>query len=145
MSTQFNCQKHIYFKRFYSPSRQGNSLSLSLSLSLTHTHTYIYIYIHTQALIHTHIYICWWCMLSDRSWRWLKGSFFNSYNTELLGRALLLSLDCSTFSCFGMLRRKQVQFFESLVWLDLGLNPGIPGHWVLSIIDISVYAYYKSG
>ena len=22
----------------------------------------------------------------------------------------------------------QVPFFESLVWLDLGLNPGLPGH-----------------
>ena len=26
-------------------------------------------------------------------------------------------------------RRHQVPFFESLVWLDLGLNPGLPGHW----------------
>ena len=26
-------------------------------------------------------------------------------------------------------RRYQVPFFESLVWLDLGLNPGLLGHW----------------
>ena len=26
-------------------------------------------------------------------------------------------------------RRHQVPFFESLVWLNLGLNPGLPGHW----------------
>ena len=25
--------------------------------------------------------------------------------------------------------RHQVPFFESLVWLDLRLNPGLPGHW----------------
>ena len=25
-------------------------------------------------------------------------------------------------------RRNQVPFFESLVWLDPGLNPGLPGH-----------------
>ena len=26
-------------------------------------------------------------------------------------------------------RQHQVPFFESLVWLDLGLNPGHPDHW----------------
>ena len=26
-------------------------------------------------------------------------------------------------------RRHQVAFFESSVWLDLGLNPGLPDHW----------------
>ena len=26
-------------------------------------------------------------------------------------------------------RRDQVPFFESLVWLDLGLNPSLPNHW----------------
>ena len=26
-------------------------------------------------------------------------------------------------------RQHQVQFFESLVWLDLGLNPGLPDKW----------------
>ena len=26
-------------------------------------------------------------------------------------------------------RRYQVPFFKSLVWLDLGLNPGLPDHW----------------
>ena len=29
--------------------------------------------------------------------------------------------------CFS--RRHKVPFFESLVWLDLGLNPRLPGHW----------------
>ena len=28
-----------------------------------------------------------------------------------------------------VLSAKQVSFFESLVWLDLGLNPGLPDHW----------------
>ena len=26
-------------------------------------------------------------------------------------------------------RQHQVPFFESLVWLNLGLNPGLPNHW----------------
>ena len=26
-------------------------------------------------------------------------------------------------------RGRQAPFFESLVWIDLGLNPGLPGHW----------------
>ena len=26
-------------------------------------------------------------------------------------------------------RRHQIPFFESLVWLDFGLNPGLPEHW----------------
>ena len=30
------------------------------------------------------------------NWRWPEGSLFNSFYTEVLGRALLLSLDCST-------------------------------------------------
>ena len=62
-----------------------------------------------------------------------EGSLFNSYNTE--GRALLLSLDCSTLPsirtlyCWVWTRRYQVPFWKSLVWRDLGLNPGLPDHW----------------
>ena len=35
-------------------------------------------------------------MLANRSRGQTEGSFFNSYNTDLKRRALLLSLDCST-------------------------------------------------
>ena len=28
-------------------------------------------------------------------------------------------------------RKRQVPFFESLIWLNLGLNPGLPGHWYI--------------
>ena len=35
-------------------------------------------------------------IVGDQSRRWPEGSFFNSYYTNVLGRALLLSLDCST-------------------------------------------------
>ena len=34
--------------------------------------------------------------VGDLSRRWSEGSLFDSYYTEVLGRALLLSLDCST-------------------------------------------------
>ena len=63
----------------------------------------------------------------------------------MLRRALLLSLDSSTLSLictFIMLsvKRRGIKylfffffffffFFKSLVWYDLGLNPGILGHW----------------
>ena len=56
------------------------SLPLSLSLSL-YIYIYIYIYIHK---------------VGDYSWGQPEGSLFNSYCTEVLGRARLLSLDCST-------------------------------------------------
>ena len=49
----------------------------------THTHTYIYIYNKVSNV-------------GDHSRGQPEGSLFNSYNTEVLGRALFLSLDCST-------------------------------------------------
>ena len=36
------------------------------------------------------------CKVGDRSWRRPEGSLFNSYYNEVQGRALLLSLNCST-------------------------------------------------
>ena len=60
----------------------------------------------------------------------------------MLGRVLLLSLDCSTLPLihtFIMLSVKQVGikfhffffffFLESLVWLDLGSKPSLLNHW----------------
>ena len=43
-------------------------------------------------------------------------------------------------------RQYQVIFFESLIWLDLGLNPGLPDHWrtLYSLghwLDIYIYIY----
>ena len=34
-----------------------------------------------------------------------------------------------------LVRWCQVLFFESFVWLDLGLNPGLPGHWQILIFN----------
>ena len=34
-----------------------------------------------------------------------------------------------SYSAECEVRRDQVPFFESLVWLDLGLNSGLPDHW----------------
>ena len=36
-------------------------------------------------------------------------------------------------------RRHQVPFFESLVWLDLGLNPGLSDHWWTKAISLETH------
>ena len=51
----------------------------------------LYIYIHTHT--HTHTY----SKVGDRSRGLLESSLFNSYYTEVLGRVILLSLDCFNF------------------------------------------------
>ena len=80
--------------------------------------------------------------VGDRSRRRPEGSLFNKYYTEVYGRALLLSLDFSTlpwyvpYNAECQARRYQVPFLKSLVWLDLGLNPGLPDHWrTLYLLD----------
>ena len=48
---------------------------------------------------------------------------------------LLLSLDCSTLPlirtlyCWVLSKEVSSTIFKSLVWRDLGLNPGLPDHW----------------
>ena len=59
---------------------------------------YIYIYIYGgvrlfECALHIHNYKG---KVVDLSREWPEGSFFNSYDTEVLGRALLHSLDCFT-------------------------------------------------
>ena len=80
----------------------------------------------------------WWWYISkvgDRSRGRPEGSLFNSYHTEVQGRALLLSLDCSTLLlirtlyCWVVSKEVSSTIFESLVWRDLGLNPNLPDHW----------------
>ena len=57
------------------------------------------------------------------------------YYTEVLGRALLLSLDCSTLSlictlyCWVLTKEVSSTILNSLLWRDLGLNPGFQDHW----------------
>ena len=83
-----------------------------------------------------------------------EGSLFNSYYSEVLGRALLLSLECSTlpvirilycckeisstiFKVFGITR----PLIKSLIWRDLGLNPSLYqlGQWA----GIYIYIYIR--
>ena len=56
--------------------------------NLRHTHTQIYL----QEYLRIHVQV----KLSTFSRGRLEGSLFNSYYTEVVGRALLLSQDCST-------------------------------------------------
>ena len=62
-------------------------------------------------------------------------SCFNSYDTEVWRRALLHSLDYSTLPliltlyCWLLSKAASSTIFESLVWLDQGLNSGFPDNW----------------
>ena len=76
----------------------------------------------------------WWSKVGDRSKGRPEGSLFNSYYTEMQGRAQLLSLYCSTLPLIRtlycwVLRKEVSSAIWSLVWHDLGLNPGLPDHW----------------
>ena len=69
--------------------------------------------------------------ICDLSRGWPEGSIYNSYYTEVLGRTLLHSLDCSTLPlilslyCWVLNKLAASTIFESLVWLD----PGLLDHW----------------
>ena len=78
----------------------------------------------------------WLSKAGDRSRKRPEGSLFNSYYTEVSGRALLLSLDCSTlplirtFYCWVLSKDVSSTIFKvSWAWRDLGLNPALFGHW----------------
>ena len=68
--------------------------------------------------------------LTNHSWGWPKGFFFNSYYTQLFGRSILLSLDCSLYTWSILYnaeckaRWHQVQF-----WYDL------TGDWVRPLVN----------
>ena len=77
---------------------------------------YIYIYIYK---------------LADLTQGWPEGSIFNSYYNEVLERALLISLDCSTspwsisYKCWMFTQEASSAIFECLLWLDLWWNCSI--------------------
>ena len=62
---------------------------------------------------------------------------FSIATTPRCRGALLHSLDYSTlsliltFKCWVLSKAESSTIFESLIWLDLGLNPGLPDHWTL--------------
>ena len=64
-----------------------------------------------------------------------KAPFLIATTPRCRRRALFHSLDCSTLpliltlKCWVLSKAASSTIFESLVWLDLGLNPGLPDHW----------------
>ena len=65
----------------------------------------------------------------DRSRGYPEGSLFNSYYTEVLGRALLLSLDCSTWPLIRTLYCKEVSstILKVFGMTRLGIEPWSTG------------------
>ena len=63
-----------------------------------------------------------------------KGPFLITTTPRCRG-ALLLSLDCSTLPlirtlyCWVLSKEVSSTILKSLVWCDLGLNPGLPDRW----------------
>ena len=134
-------QRHLFLKR-------KNLFGLYIYIH-THTHIYIYIYIYIldkkeinpMACKYEKKTIFKWCIhlcmdnvskVGDLSQGWHKGSLFNSYYTKSATPFLGL-LHFTLYPYFIMVSVKQgsieYHLFESLVWLDLGLNSGLPNHW----------------
>ena len=84
-------------------------LWLTLNHTYLYTHTYVHTYIHTY--MYSHLLVCLYICshlkpslyttspaaiskVGNHSWGQPEGSLFNSYDTEVSGKALLLSLDC---------------------------------------------------
>ena len=75
-------------------------------------------------------------MLADLSRGRPEGFVFNIYNhqrieegTTPFSEFLRFTLDPYLIMLKVKQRDIKYQFFESLVWLDLGLNNGLPGYW----------------
>ena len=79
------------------PSRNWMRFTVSISYDDSHNITcssiYIYIYIYIQGLVQQLIKVK--SKVGNRCREWPEGSLFNTYNIEVRGRALLLSLHCS--------------------------------------------------
>ena len=71
--------------------------------------------------------------VGDRSQGHPEGSFFNSYYTEVQGRALLLSLDCSnlplirTLYCWVLTKEVSSIIFKVFGMMQPGIEPRSPG------------------
>ena len=85
--------------------------------------------------------------VGDLSRRRPEGSLFNSYNTEVLARVLLLSLDCSTLLlirtlyCWVLSKEVSSTIFKIFGMMWPGTNPRSPGQlantlltWLMTII-----------
>ena len=64
-----------------------------------------------------------------------KAPFLIATTTRCRERALLLCLDCCTLTlirslyCWVLNKEASSTILKSLVWCDLGLNPGLPDNW----------------
>ena len=73
--------------------------------------------------------------VGDLSREWPEGSVFNSYYIKAYVRALFIPSIAQLYpwslpyNAECQVRQRRVPFFESLVWLDVGLNPGFPDNW----------------
>ena len=76
--------------------------------------------------------------VGDHSRGWPEGSLFDSYSFPGL---LHFTLDPYLIMLFGKQGWIKYHFFESLVWLDLGLNPGLPvGQCPVQTIPIFLFS-----
>ena len=122
------------------------SLEILISSSFntdTHTHTHTHIYVYIYICVCVCVCVCVMlpsafltCKIGDPIRRSLEDSLFNIFYTEVLGKRQLLSLDCNTLPFDPYLIRPSVKrgsikynFLESLVWLNLRLNSGLPVNW----------------
>ena len=69
--------------------------------------------------------------LDDRSRMQLKDSLFNSYDTEE-SISWIAPLTFDMYFIMVNIKQEDIKyhFLESLVWLDLGLNPSLPDRWL---------------
>ena len=75
-----------------------------------------------------------WSKVSDHSRGRPEGSLFNSYYTEVLGNGSFHWITSFypwlvPYIAECEAKKYQVPFKKFLVWLDLGLNPGLSYHW----------------
>ena len=77
-------------------------------------------------------FIMYMSKVGDHSWGWPEGSLFNSFYTEVLGRVLLLSLDCSTLPlihtlyCWVLSKEVSSSIFKVFGMMQAGIEPMSP-------------------
>ena len=83
--------------------------------------------------------------VGDRSRGWPEGSLFNSYYTEVLGRALLLSLDCSTLPsirtlyCWVLSKEVSSTILKDFGMTRPGIEPMSPGPFSFYFVYLHYY------
>ena len=109
-------------------------------------YVYIYIYMYVCVCIYIYIYIYIYIKLAAivegnqkapfsiaTTLRCRGGRYSLPWIVPLYPRYIPYIAEC-------LARRYQVPFLKSLVWCDLGLNPGLPNHW-WTFYPLSLYIY----